>query len=110
MLIVKCLDACLNSGLKFFSNDHEPLLELEGKVKIGHHRWPITNVLLILAAMRSEERPRGQVTKLVSGDDLGDDFMAEDIYSGEKEKSSKSKDITNAKPKRKQQAPKVVNF
>ncbi|GMN44605.1 hypothetical protein TIFTF001_013795 [Ficus carica] len=39
----------------------------------------------------SDERPRGQVTKFVSGDDLEDDFVAEDTYGGKKEKSTEPK-------------------
>lgn len=53
--------------------------------------------------MRIEERPRGQVTKFVSGDDMEDDFMIDNINSGDK----KSKD-RHEKPKKK--GPKVVNF
>ncbi|XP_061369523.1 uncharacterized protein LOC133312368 [Gastrolobium bilobum] len=58
-------------------------------------------------SIRNEERPRGQVTKFISGDDSEDDFMTEDINSGDKNKSSKSKD-GHVKPKKK--GPKVVNF
>ncbi|KAK7391374.1 hypothetical protein VNO78_19790 [Psophocarpus tetragonolobus] len=57
--------------------------------------------------MRPEERPSGQVTKFVSGDDMEDDFMTDDIHSGDKEKSAKSTDDF-VKPKKK--GPKVVNF
>ncbi|KAJ1391048.1 Zinc finger, CCHC-type [Sesbania bispinosa] len=60
-------------------------------------------------SMRTEVRPSGQVTKFVSGDDMEDDFMTDDIYSGDKNdknKSSKSKD-GHVKPKK---GPKVVNF
>ncbi|KAI4347552.1 hypothetical protein L6164_008357 [Bauhinia variegata] len=40
----------------------------------------------------TEERPSGWVTKLLSGDDLQDDFMTDDINSGAREKSTKSQD------------------
>jgi len=42
-----------------------------------------------LLGMRNEERPMGQVTKFVSGDDIEDDFMTDDIHSGDKKKASK---------------------
>lgn len=63
---------------------------------------------LFLAAIGSEDRPRNQVTKLVSGDDLEDDFMDDDFSNADKDKSSKSKDV-NEKPKKKK-GPTVVNF
>ncbi|TKY51302.1 hypothetical protein E2542_SST22812 [Spatholobus suberectus] len=59
-------------------------------------------------SMRIEERPSGQVTKFVSGDDIEDDFMTDDIHSGDKSKSVKSTD-GHVKPKKKK-GPKVVNF
>uniref|UniRef100_A0A5B7AQB5 Putative zinc finger CCHC domain-containing protein 9 n=1 Tax=Davidia involucrata TaxID=16924 RepID=A0A5B7AQB5_DAVIN len=62
------------------------------------------------------ERPRGQVTKFFSGDDLEDDFVTDDTNNGNKDKSSESKGgpasdfkDNNVKPKKKQ-GPKVVNF
>lgn len=64
----------------------------------------------------SDERPRGQVTKFISGDDLEDDFMAEDTYGGKKDKSTEPKagsasnsQGSNLKSKKKK-GPKVVNF
>jgi len=57
--------------------------------------------------MRIEERPRGQVTKFISGDDIEDDFMKDDIHSADNNKLAKSKD-GNVKPKKKD--PKVVIF
>ncbi|RYR50866.1 hypothetical protein Ahy_A06g025872 [Arachis hypogaea] len=56
--------------------------------------------------LRNEQRPCGTVTKFVSGDDIEDDFMIDDINNRDKDKSSKSKD-GQAKPKK---GPKVVNF
>lgn len=58
------------------------------------------------AIIRNQERPSGQVTRFVSGDDIEDDFITDDISSGDKNKSSKSKD-GHVKPKK---GPKVVNF
>lgn len=57
--------------------------------------------------MRIDERSRGQVTKFVSGDDMEDDFMTEDIHSGDKNKSAK---LTDGHVKPKKKGPKVVNF
>ncbi|RYQ94038.1 hypothetical protein Ahy_B09g100239 [Arachis hypogaea] len=57
--------------------------------------------------LRNEQRPCGTITKFVSGDDIEDDFMTDDINNRDKDKSSKSKD-GQAKPKNK--GPKVVNF
>lgn len=62
------------------------------------------------------ERPRGKVTKFVSGDDLEDDFFNDDTHSGNKDMSSESK-VGSAsdskescvKPKKKQ-GPSIVNF
>ncbi|MED6143434.1 hypothetical protein PIB30_006008 [Stylosanthes scabra] len=56
--------------------------------------------------LRREQRPCGTVTKFTSGDDIEDDFMTDDMNSGDKDKSSKSKD-GQVKPKK---GPKVVNF
>ena len=56
------------------------------------------------------------MTKFVSGDDLDDDFLTEDTYSGNKSKSSESKggpasDFKESSVKGKtKQGPKVVNF
>lgn len=61
-----------------------------------------------LLGMRNEERPMGQVTKFVSGDDIEDDFMTDDIHSGDKKKPAKSTE-DHVKPKKKE-GPKVVNF
>ncbi|XP_027363009.1 DNA-binding protein HEXBP-like [Abrus precatorius] len=58
-------------------------------------------------SIRTGERPSGKVTKFGSGDDIEDDFMADDMCSGDKNKSAKSKD-GHVKPKKK--GPKVVNF
>ena len=44
---------------------------------------------------------RGKLTKFVSGDDLEDDFMADDTQKNSEESNLKSK---------KKQGPKVVNF
>ncbi|KAG4397905.1 hypothetical protein GLYMA_10G235200v4 [Glycine max] len=59
--------------------------------------------------MRIDERPMGQVTKFVSGDDIEDDFMTDDIHSGDKKKLAKSTEDP-VKPKKKKEGPKVVNF
>ncbi|KAM4069040.1 hypothetical protein ACJW30_12G059700 [Castanea mollissima] len=63
----------------------------------------------------NEERPRGQVIKFTSGDDLEDDFFTDDKHGGNKDGSeskvglaSKSKESC-AKPKKKQ-GPSIVNF
>ncbi|KAK7357330.1 hypothetical protein VNO80_16614 [Phaseolus coccineus] len=58
-------------------------------------------------SMRIEERPRGKVTKFISGDDIEDDFMVDDTHSADNNKSAKSKD-GNVKPKKKDS--KVVIF
>ncbi|PON90865.1 ADF/Cofilin/Destrin [Trema orientale] len=56
----------------------------------------------------TDGRPRGQVTKFVSGDDLEDDFMAEVTYVGKKDKSTEPKPSasnsqeSNLKSKKKQ--------
>ncbi|KAF8380264.1 hypothetical protein HHK36_027748 [Tetracentron sinense] len=65
------------------------------------------------------ERPRGKVTKLLSGDDLDDDFMAEDTTHSNKDDSSQViysvssgaevEKNSPVKPKKKQ-GPKIVNF
>ena len=47
------------------------------------------------------EMARGKLTKFVSGDDLEDDFMADDTQKNSEESNLKSK---------KKQGPKVVNF
>ncbi|KAL1340052.1 hypothetical protein AAHE18_U090000 [Arachis hypogaea] len=62
--------------------------------------------LYIRISCLNEQRPCGTVTKFVSGDDIEDDFMIDDINNRDKDKSSKSKD-GQAKPKK---GPKVVNF
>ncbi|XP_009793755.1 uncharacterized protein LOC107828925 isoform X1 [Nicotiana tabacum] len=49
-------------------------------------------------AFQFEDRPRGQVTKLSGGDDLEDDFMAEEVHENGDVKLKKKKE------------PKVVNF
>ncbi|KAJ9679409.1 hypothetical protein PVL29_021365 [Vitis rotundifolia] len=71
-------------------------------------------VAAIAGGIEHEERPK--VTKFVSGDDLDDDFMVADTYTGYKEKSSEAKvhptpesKNSHVKPKKKQ-GPKVVNF
>ena len=60
-----------------------------------------------------QEQPRSQVTKLVSGDDLEDDFMLEDDSKVKDSKKTKTDPFqtnhTRAKLK-KTQGPKVVNF
>lgn len=68
----------------------------------------MSNMLLtqfFLSVLRTNERPIGQVTKFVSGDDMEDDFTAAQIKD-DKSKPSKLKD-DNVKPKK---GPKVVNF
>ncbi|GFY81917.1 hypothetical protein Acr_02g0001570 [Actinidia rufa] len=61
-----------------------------------------------------EETRRGQVTKFVSGDDLDDDFLAEDTYSKSKSSESKSGPTSDFKESsikgKTKQGPKVVNF
>ncbi|CAI8604476.1 unnamed protein product [Vicia faba] len=61
---------------------------------------------LVHNLLRTDERPKGQVTKFVSGDDMEDDFTSQATENDEKNKSAKSKDV-NVKPKK---GPKVVNF
>ncbi|XVE58535.1 hypothetical protein DITRI_Ditri04bG0177200 [Diplodiscus trichospermus] len=58
------------------------------------------------ASIESGERPRGQVTKFTSGDDLEDDFVTREIVSND---ASDAKDA-KIKPKKRKQGPKVVNF
>lgn len=60
------------------------------------------------AAARLEDRPTGQVTKLTSGDDLDDDFMAEDSNVTLTPVADNIKE-NDVKPKKKK-GPKVVNF
>ncbi|XP_062075013.1 uncharacterized protein LOC133779023 [Humulus lupulus] len=64
----------------------------------------------------AEGRPRGQVIKFTSGDDLEDDFMAEDTNGSKKDEASEpdlgsvsNSQESNIKSKKKQ-GPKVVNF
>ncbi|KAK7854578.1 uncharacterized protein CFP56_031447 [Quercus suber] len=67
------------------------------------------------AAYVNEERPRGQVIKFASGDDLEDDFFTDDKHGGNKDGSeSKVGSASNSKescvkPKKKQ-GPSIVNF
>ena len=68
------------------------------------------------SAYVNEERPRGQVIKFASGDDLEDDFFTDDKHGGNKDESSESKvgSASNSKescvkPKKKQ-GPSIVNF
>ncbi|XVF50827.1 hypothetical protein PTKIN_Ptkin04bG0134700 [Pterospermum kingtungense] len=57
------------------------------------------------ASVESGERPVGQVTKFISGDDLEDDFMTQDSTDHD------TSDAKDAKIKtKKKQGPKVVNF
>ncbi|XP_034924374.2 uncharacterized protein [Populus alba] len=62
-----------------------------------------------------EVRPTGRVTKFVSGDELDDDFMTENMFSIPKDKSTDSKVVPpdskdgHVKSKKKQ-GPKIVNF
>lgn len=72
--------------------------------------------LFLFPAIGNEERPRGKVTKFVSGDDLEDDFSTDDTHSANKDKPSESKvgsasdsKESHVKPKKKQ-GPKIVNF
>ncbi|KAM6555861.1 hypothetical protein CsatB_002880 [Cannabis sativa] len=64
----------------------------------------------------TEGRPRGQVIKFTSGDDLEDDFTAEDKNGGKKDESSEpipssASDSQESHIKsKKKQGPKVVNF
>lgn len=66
-------------------------------------------------AIGREVRPTGRVTKFVSGDELDDDFMTENMYSIPKDKSTDSKVVPpdskdgHVKSKKKQ-GPKIVNF
>jgi len=57
--------------------------------------------------MRIEEGPRGKVTKFISGDDIEDDFMMDDIRSGDNNKSANS---NNGNVKTTKKDPKVVFF
>ncbi|GKV31139.1 hypothetical protein SLEP1_g39873 [Rubroshorea leprosula] len=58
-------------------------------------------------SIENEDRPRRQITKFTSGDDLDDDFRVEDSAS-KVQNTSNSKDM-NVKSKKKQ-GPKVVKF
>ncbi|KAJ6410824.1 hypothetical protein OIU84_007558 [Salix udensis] len=66
-------------------------------------------------AIGRDIRPTGRVTKFISGDELGDDFMTENMYSFPKDKPTDSKGVPpdskdgHVKSKKKQ-GPKVVNF
>ncbi|KAL9375952.1 hypothetical protein Peur_032831 [Populus x canadensis] len=66
-------------------------------------------------AIGREVRPTGRVTKFVSGDELDDDFMTENMYSIPKDMSTDSKVVPpdskdgHVKSKKKQ-GPKIVNF
>lgn len=67
------------------------------------------------SAIEKEVRPSSQVTKFVSGDELDDDFMSENMYSFQKDRPSDSKVVpANSKDgqvkSKKKQGPKVVNF
>lgn len=64
----------------------------------------------VFSAYGSEERPRGKVTKLTSGDDLEDDFTI-DVQAESKEVAPAPTDLKDidVKPKKKR-GPKVVNF
>ncbi|RVW13443.1 Actin-depolymerizing factor 1 [Vitis vinifera] len=71
------------------------------------------SVAAISGGIEHEERPK--VTKFVSGDDLDDDFMGADTYTGYKEKSSEAKvhptpesKNSHVKPKKKQASPGVT--
>ena len=73
-------------------------------------------IFFLFPAFVNGERPRGKVTKFVSGDDLEDDFFNDDTHSGNKDMSSESKagsasDYKEScvKPKKKQ-GPSIVNF
>uniref|UniRef100_A0A7N2MI10 CCHC-type domain-containing protein n=1 Tax=Quercus lobata TaxID=97700 RepID=A0A7N2MI10_QUELO len=72
--------------------------------------WGVTR-----SAYVNEERPRGQVIKFASGDDLEDDFFTDDKHGGNKDGSeSKVGSASNSKescvkPKKKQ-GPSIVNF
>lgn len=61
-----------------------------------------------------EERPRGQITRFISGDDLEDDFMAGDTFSGNKDTSSEpmtpAPDSKRNVKLKTRQGTKVVNF
>ncbi|KAE9589060.1 hypothetical protein Lal_00000075 [Lupinus albus] len=57
-------------------------------------------------SMGAGVKASGKVTKFVSGDDIEDDFVTDDINSGDKNKSSKSNE-GDVKPKK---GPKVVVF
>ncbi|XAR71717.1 hypothetical protein NMG60_11018116 [Bertholletia excelsa] len=68
-------------------------------------------------ASAAVEMPTRRVTKFVGGDDLDDDFMTEDTYTGNKNKSSDTKDdhpVTDSEDRsvksKKKQGTKVVNF
>lgn len=58
-------------------------------------------------AIQYNARPRGQVTKFTSGDDLDDDFMVLDSAPKSQNASDPEHTITKSKKK---QGPKVVNF
>lgn len=73
-------------------------------------------LFFLCSAYVNEERPRGQVIKFASGDDLEDDFFTDDKHGGNKDGSSESKvgSVSNSKescvkPKKKQ-GPSIVNF
>ena len=72
-------------------------------------------LFFLCSAYVNEERPRGQVIKFASGDDLEDDFFTDDKHGGNKDGSeSKVSSASNSKescvkPKKKQ-GPSIVNF
>lgn len=71
---------------------------------------------LLFSVANNVVKPRGQVIKFVSGDDIEDDFMTVETHDGKKEKSTEAKlgsashSQENKLKSKKKQGSKVVNF
>lgn len=65
-------------------------------------------VSLFFLAVEDENRPRPQVTRFISGDDLEDDFLMDDTSDKKHKLSASAADPSEVKPKKK--GPKVINF
>lgn len=63
-----------------------------------------------IAALDYEEKPRGQVIKFTSGDNLEDDFMGDERHKQNRDKSSLTESNNSHIKSKKRQGPKVINF
>lgn len=66
--------------------------------------------LVFASALDYEEKPRGQVIKFTSGDDLEDDFMGDERHKQNRDKSSLTESNDTHIESKKRQGPKVINF